>query len=87
MMVLTVRLTYMTIWEIIEIASMKQRGVRERAVSSADLASHKINSGLQGLQNKNQSYVIMSCVAESFLKAECGNRAKTDWVIGLFWNG
>ena len=46
MMVLTGRLTYITIWEIIEIASMKQQVVREQAVFSVDLVSRKTNSGL-----------------------------------------
>lgn len=66
---------------------MKQRGVSGRVVSFADLVSHKTNSGLQGCPSKSQSYVIMSCVAASFLKAECGNRAKTGWGIGSCWNG
>lgn len=87
MMVLTGRLTYMTIWEIIGTVSMKRQGARERGVFSAVLESHRIKKGLLDLQNRSQSYVIMSCVVASFQRAECGNQAKAVWVIGLFWNG
>lgn len=36
-MVLTDRLTYMTIWEIIGVASTKQQGANGQAVFSVDL--------------------------------------------------
>lgn len=51
--------------------------VIERVAFSADLELHKTSSVLQGLQSKNQNYVIMSCVEVSFPIVVCGNRAKT----------
>lgn len=81
------RLTYMTIWEIIGTVNTQQPVAKGQAVFSAVLESHRIKKGLLDLQNRSQSYVIMSCVVASFQRAECGNQAKAVWVIGLFWNG